>query len=54
MLKDIIDIGLTVSNIISLANNKEDNKEGKERQRKINRQISDFRNVAYIVRRFLK
>ena len=54
MIKKIIDIGLTAASILSLLNNnqKVDSKEKQREVQNTNKQISNFRNTAYIARRF--
>lgn len=55
MIKEIIDLGLTAANVLSLINNHKtaDTRETQKEVRDSNKQISDFRNAAYIIRRIL-
>ena len=55
MIKELIDIGLTATNVASLKNNfkKADTKEKLREVQRSNRQISNFRNFAYILRRLV-
>ena len=57
MLSKLIDVGLTVMNVVSLVNNNtRDERKPTERQkqREVNKQISNLRNAAYILRRLTK
>jgi len=57
MFKNIIDIGLTALNVVQLLNNNaRDEKKTDERkkQQRVNKQISNLRNAAYILRRIGK
>ena len=57
MFKNIIDIGLTALNVVQLINNNaRDEKKTDERkkQQRVNKQISNLRNAAYILRRIGK
>lgn len=57
MLKQLIDLGLTALNVAQLANNNcRDEKEPEQRKKaaRVNHQISNTRNVAYILRRLIK
>lgn len=59
MLKELIDLGLTAANVVSLYNNNRDkdpNKSSAEDnrdRRDVRRNISNFRNTAYILRRLI-
>lgn len=57
MLKQLIDLGLTALNVAQLANNNCRDEKGHEQRKKaarVNRQISNARNVSYILRRLIK
>ena len=60
MLKEIIDAGLTISNVISLYNNNREketgvsDREDNKKRQNVRKNISDFRNAAYILRHFVK
>lgn len=59
MLKELIDLGLTAANVVSLYNNNRDkdpNKSSAEDNRDrhdVRRNVSNFRNTAYILRRLI-
>lgn len=59
MLKELIDLGLTAANVVSLYNDNRDkdpNKSSAEDnrdRRDMRRNVSNFRNTAYILRRLI-
>lgn len=59
MLKELIDLGLTAANVVSLYNDNRDkdpNKSSAEDnrdRRDVRRNVSNFRNTAYILRRLI-
>jgi hypothetical protein len=56
MLKNLIDIGLGVANVLSIAENHTEAKtpEEKKAQRERRKNLSDARNIAYLIRRFVR
>ena len=59
MLKELIDIGLTAANVLSLYNDNKpedetDRRRDQQNRRETRRNIANFRNTAYIVHRLLK
>lgn len=60
MLKELIDLGLTAANVISLYNNNREketgisDREDNKKRQNMRKNISDFRNAAYILRHFVK
>lgn len=59
MLKELINLGLTAANVVSLYNDNRDkdpNKSSAEDnrdRRDVRRNVSNFRNTAYILRRLI-
>ena len=59
MLKEIIDLGLTAANVVSLYNDNRDkdpnnsSAEDNRDRRDVRRNVSNFRNTAYILRRLI-
>lgn len=56
MVKEIIDIGLTLLSAASIKENHTETKtkEEREKQRERRKAISDLRNASYILRRFVR
>lgn len=56
MVKELIDVGLGIANILSIKENHTEAKTKKEReeQRERRRNISDMRNIAFLARRFFR
>ena len=56
MVKELIDVGLTLASIQQLKNNNTEakTKKAKEEIRQSNKQISNLRNICYIARRFFR
>lgn len=59
MLKELIDLGLTAANVVSLYNDNRDKDPNKSSvednrdRRDMRRNVSNFRNTAYILRRLI-
>ena len=59
MLKELIDLGLTAANVVSLYNDNRDkdphksSAEDNRDRRDVRRNVSNFRNTAYILNRLI-
>lgn len=59
MLKELINLGLTAANVVSLYNDNRDKDPNKSSvednrdRRDVRRNVSNFRNTAYILRRLI-
>lgn len=59
MLKELIDLGLTAANVLSLYNDNREkepgvsDREDNRDRRDVRRNVSNFRNTAYILRRLI-
>lgn len=60
MFKELIDLGLTAANVLSLYNDNREKEPGvsseadNQKRRTVRKNVSNFRNTAYILRRLLK
>lgn len=60
MFKELIDLGLTAANVLSLYNDNREkepcvsDREDNKKRRNVRKNVSNFRNTAYILRRLIK
>lgn len=60
MFKELIDLGLTAANVLSLYNDNREkepgvsDREDNKKRHNVRKNVSNFRNTAYILRRLLK
>lgn len=60
MFKELIDLGLTAANVLSLYNDNREkepgvsDREDNQKRRTVRKNVSNFRNTAYILRRLIK